>query len=67
MFMKSIEEENEFLSAYNAILEECNVRDNNWLEIIFELTEKWAYAYNKKARSAEINRTQLYLRVLMLL
>ncbi|KAK9180802.1 hypothetical protein WN944_023937 [Citrus x changshan-huyou] len=61
MFMKSIEEENEFLSAWNAILEECNVRDNNWLEIIFELTEKWAYAYNKKAwissRASESEKT----------
>ena len=59
MFMESIEEEDEFLSAWDAMLEEYDVHDNNWLKSIFELREKWTYAYNKQAWSAGINNTQL--------
>ncbi|KAK9230537.1 hypothetical protein WN944_023508 [Citrus x changshan-huyou] len=59
MFMESIEEEDEFLSAWDAMLEEYDVHDNNWLKSIFELREKWTYAYNKQAWSAGINNTEL--------
>ena len=40
MFMDCIEEENEFLTTWNNMLDVYDVHDNNWLKSIFELREK---------------------------
>lgn len=37
MFMDSIEEENEFLTAWNNMLDVYDVHDNNWFKSIFKL------------------------------
>ncbi|XP_050241042.1 protein FAR1-RELATED SEQUENCE 5-like [Quercus robur] len=39
------EEEEEFLSAWDAILHKYNAFDNSWLQSTFEVKEKWAKAY----------------------
>jgi zinc finger SWIM domain-containing protein 3 len=53
------EEEDEFLSAWDAILHKYNVCDNSWLQRLFEVKEKWAKAYVKMSFSAGMTPTQL--------
>jgi zinc finger SWIM domain-containing protein 3 len=53
------EEEDEFLSAWDAILHKYNVCDNSWLQRLFEVKEKWAKAYVKMSFSAGMTSTQL--------
>lgn len=59
MCMDCIEEENEFLIAWNNMLGVYDVHDNNWLKSIFELREKWTYAYVRRAWSITMKSTQL--------
>lgn len=59
MCMDCIEEENEFLIAWNNMLGVYDVHDNNWLKSIFELREKWTYAYVRRAWSTTMKSTQL--------
>ncbi|TXG69903.1 hypothetical protein EZV62_004838 [Acer yangbiense] len=54
-----IEEENDFLMAWNHMLEEYNVHDNTWLKSIFGIKEKWAYTYVRHAWSVGMKTTQL--------
>jgi zinc finger SWIM domain-containing protein 3 len=53
------EEEDEFLSAWDAILHKYNVCDNSWLQRLFEVKEKWAKTYVKMSFSAGMTPTQL--------
>ncbi|XP_075640620.1 protein FAR1-RELATED SEQUENCE 5-like [Castanea sativa] len=53
------EEEEEFLSAWDAILHKYNAFDNSWLQSAFEVKEKWAKAYVKMSFSAGMTTTQL--------
>ncbi|XP_062145348.1 protein FAR1-RELATED SEQUENCE 5-like [Alnus glutinosa] len=53
------EEEDEFLSAWDAILHKYNVCDNSWLQRLFEVKEKWAKAYVKMSFSVGMTLTQL--------
>jgi zinc finger SWIM domain-containing protein 3 len=53
------EEEEELLTAWDAILHKYNVHDNSWLQRLFEVKEKWAKAYVKMSFSAGINFTQI--------
>jgi zinc finger SWIM domain-containing protein 3 len=53
------EDEEELLIAWDAILHKYNVRENSWLQRLFEVKEKWAKAYVKMSFSAGINSTQL--------
>jgi zinc finger SWIM domain-containing protein 3 len=53
------EEEDEFLSAWDAILHKYNVCDNSWLQRLFEVKEKWDKAYVKMSFSAGMTSTQL--------
>ena len=41
VFMDSIEDENEFLVAWDNVLDEYDAHGNNWLKSIFELRHKW--------------------------
>ncbi|KAK3188637.1 hypothetical protein Dsin_028198 [Dipteronia sinensis] len=58
-FFDEIEEENDFLMAWNHMLEEYNVHGNTWLKSIFDIKEKWAYTYVRHAWSAGMKTTQL--------
>ncbi|WJX30659.1 hypothetical protein P8452_19175 [Trifolium repens] len=53
------EEEGEFLKAWNVLLVEHNVSEDSWLHIIFQLKEKWAWAYLKFFFTAGMRSTQL--------
>lgn len=57
--MKTYEEEDEFLAAWELMLDEYNAHTNTWLSSIFALKEKWAKPYVKWAWSAGIQSTQL--------
>ncbi|XP_024039370.1 protein FAR1-RELATED SEQUENCE 1 [Citrus clementina] len=59
VFMDSIEDENEFLVAWDNVLDEYDVHGNIWLKRIFELRHKWVYAYVSQAWSAGMKSTQL--------
>ncbi|XP_075659867.1 protein FAR-RED IMPAIRED RESPONSE 1-like [Castanea sativa] len=51
--------EDEFLTAWNEMLDKYNVRENKWLIDLFILKEKWAQAYVKKTFIARMKTTQL--------
>ncbi|KAI8564273.1 hypothetical protein RHMOL_Rhmol03G0168700 [Rhododendron molle] len=58
-FLDEYEEEEEFVMAWNAMLDEYNLRSNAWLQRIFDLREKWARPYTRWAWSAGMKSTQL--------
>ncbi|KAK2662456.1 hypothetical protein Ddye_001030 [Dipteronia dyeriana] len=58
-FFYEIEDESDFLMAWNHMLDEYNVHENTWLKSIFDLKEKWAYPYVRHAWSAGMKSTQL--------
>ncbi|XP_050255522.1 protein FAR-RED ELONGATED HYPOCOTYL 3-like [Quercus robur] len=51
--------EDEFLTAWNEILDKYDFRENKWLIGPFKLKEKWAQAYVKRTFTAEMKTTQL--------
>jgi zinc finger SWIM domain-containing protein 3 len=53
------DDEDEFLSAWNIMLEKYDARENKWLIGIFQLKEKWAQAYVKRTFTAGMRSTQL--------
>ncbi|KAI9184894.1 hypothetical protein LWI28_002247 [Acer negundo] len=57
--MNEIEEQNEFLMAWNRILDDYDMHENSWIKSIFAIIEKWAYAYVRHEWSARMNTTQL--------
>ncbi|XP_062014022.1 protein FAR1-RELATED SEQUENCE 5-like [Rosa rugosa] len=58
-FMENVEEEDELISAWDAMLDKYGARDNTWLSSIYDLREKWGFLYVKRAWSAGIRSTQL--------
>ncbi|KAI5322388.1 hypothetical protein L3X38_031460 [Prunus dulcis] len=58
-FMDYYEEKDEFLVAWESMLDEYNVRGHPWLESIFDLRKKWAMAYCKWSLSAGVKTTQI--------
>ncbi|KAK2654072.1 hypothetical protein Ddye_013928 [Dipteronia dyeriana] len=58
-FFYEIEDESDFLMAWNHMLDEYNVHENTWLKSIFDLKEKWVYPYVRHAWSAGMKSTQL--------
>ncbi|XP_004309765.1 PREDICTED: protein FAR1-RELATED SEQUENCE 5-like [Fragaria vesca subsp. vesca] len=52
-----IEEENEFLSAWESMLDEYNAHDNTWLAATFAIRKKWVHAYVKWTWSAGMHST----------
>jgi len=53
------EEEGVFLNAWNVLLVEHNISEDAWLRMIFQLKEKWAWAYVRKHFTAGMRSTQL--------
>jgi zinc finger SWIM domain-containing protein 3 len=53
------DDEDEFLSAWNMMLEKYDARENKWLIGIFQLKEKWAQAYVKRTFTVGMRSTQL--------
>ncbi|XP_004295506.1 PREDICTED: protein FAR1-RELATED SEQUENCE 5-like [Fragaria vesca subsp. vesca] len=58
-FMENIEEEDEFISTWDAMLDKYASRDDPWLSGIYDLREKWGFPYVKRPWSAGIRSTQL--------
>ncbi|XP_060190807.1 protein FAR1-RELATED SEQUENCE 5-like [Lycium barbarum] len=52
-------DEDEFINAWNSILDEYNLHENEWLQGIYALREKLFAAYEKKFFSGGMNSTQL--------
>ncbi|XP_023894026.2 protein FAR1-RELATED SEQUENCE 5-like [Quercus suber] len=53
------DDEDEFLIAWNEMLDKYDVRENKWLIDLFKLKEKWAQAYVKRTFTAGMKTTQL--------
>ena len=53
------DDENQFLRAWNTLLEDHNVFENKWLNNLFVLKEKWSQAYVKKTFTGGMRTTQL--------
>ncbi|XP_030937910.1 protein FAR-RED IMPAIRED RESPONSE 1-like [Quercus lobata] len=51
--------EDEFLTAWNEMLDKYNVCENKWLVDLFKLKEKWAQAYVKRTFTVGMKTTQL--------
>ncbi|XP_010269017.1 PREDICTED: protein FAR1-RELATED SEQUENCE 12-like [Nelumbo nucifera] len=52
------EEEGEFLRAWNDMLIKYDLKENVWLQELFEVKEKWALAYGRNHFCADIVSTQ---------
>ncbi len=52
------EEVDEFISAWNKMIEEYNLNDNQWLHHLFEIKEKWALVYGRQTFCADMKSTQ---------
>ncbi|XP_073353389.1 protein FAR1-RELATED SEQUENCE 5-like [Aegilops tauschii subsp. strangulata] len=53
-----IEEEDEFVSAWNKMIDKYELGDNAWLQRLFEKKEQWALVYGKNTFSAHMSTTQ---------
>ncbi|XP_073358329.1 protein FAR1-RELATED SEQUENCE 5-like [Aegilops tauschii subsp. strangulata] len=53
-----IEEEDEFVSAWNEMIDKYGLGDNAWLQRLFEKKEQWALVYGKNTFSAHMSTTQ---------
>lgn len=51
------EDEEEFLAAWETMLEKYNLKGNDWLAKLFEGREKWASVYGRQAFCADIQST----------
>ncbi|XP_058181173.1 protein FAR1-RELATED SEQUENCE 5-like [Rhododendron vialii] len=58
-FINDILEEDEFLSAWDAMVSKYDLEDNNWIQLTFQVREKWAKAYVKSTFCAGSKTTQL--------
>ncbi|KAL6572221.1 hypothetical protein OROMI_013179 [Orobanche minor] len=50
--------EYEWLLAWNAMLEKYRLKENKWLNALFELREKWALVYGRDTFTADMKSTQ---------
>ena len=53
-----IEEEGEFISAWNGMLDKYGLHENEWLQRWFEKREHWALVYGRNTFSAHMSTTQ---------
>lgn len=53
-----IEEEDEFLNAWHAMLNMFELQDNKWLKRLFDKREHWALVYGRNTFSADMSSTQ---------
>ncbi|KAK9267982.1 hypothetical protein L1049_010419 [Liquidambar formosana] len=58
-FMDHIDEEDDFVAAWEKMLDDYSVRGNDWLNSLFALKKKWANAYVRLAWTASMKGTQL--------
>lgn len=52
------EEEDEFINAWNRMLEKYDLQENKWLERLFQKKEQWALVYGRNTFSADMSGTQ---------
>ncbi|KAK4420262.1 protein FAR-RED IMPAIRED RESPONSE 1 [Sesamum alatum] len=52
------EEEDEFLCAWDEMLDKYDLKTNEWLERMFKLREKWALVYGRQSFCADMTTTQ---------
>ncbi|XP_050374665.1 protein FAR-RED IMPAIRED RESPONSE 1-like [Argentina anserina] len=52
------EDVEDFLIAWEKMLEKYNLQENKWLDRLFDLKEKWALVYGRQTFCADINTTQ---------
>ncbi|XP_058082041.1 protein FAR1-RELATED SEQUENCE 5-like [Magnolia sinica] len=52
------EDEEEFLTAWNNMLEKYDLMQNKWLQDLFKEREKWALAYERNTFYADMRSTQ---------
>lgn len=52
------EDEEEFLMAWDEMLEKYDLKDNQWLTKLFEDREKWALVYGREAFYADLKSVQ---------
>nr|KYP45326.1 Protein FAR1-RELATED SEQUENCE 5 [Cajanus cajan] len=52
------EEEEEFIIAWNNMLEKYDLKDNSWLKQTFALKEKWALVYGRENFCVDMTTTQ---------
>ncbi|PIN12418.1 hypothetical protein CDL12_14969 [Handroanthus impetiginosus] len=52
------EEEEEFLNAWQEMLEKYGLQSNKWLERMFKIREKWALVYGRQIFCADLTTTQ---------
>ena len=53
-----IEEEEDFINEWNRMLDRYGLRDNTWLQRLFEKREQWALVYGRNTFSAHMSTTQ---------
>lgn len=54
------EEDEDFINAWNVMLDSYGLWENEWLQEIFKEREKWAIAYGRHIFSADIKSAQLH-------
>ncbi|KAH6781880.1 hypothetical protein C2S52_001302 [Perilla frutescens var. hirtella] len=52
------EEEKEFLQAWQELLEKYELQNNEWMERLFKIREKWALVYGRQSFCANMITTQ---------
>lgn len=52
------DEEKDFLGAWNIMIEKYGLQNNEWLQRLFELKEKWALVYGREHFCADMSSTQ---------
>ncbi|KAK0596973.1 hypothetical protein LWI29_020610 [Acer saccharum] len=58
-FIYYYDEEGEFLAAWEKMLTEYNLHENDWFKRTFEVRKKWAYTYVRWTWSARLKSTQV--------
>ena len=58
-YIYEYDSEDEFLIAWNEMLDKYDVRENKWLIDLFKLKEKWVQAYVKRTFTAGMKTTPL--------
>ncbi|KAL6556352.1 hypothetical protein OROGR_005640 [Orobanche gracilis] len=56
--MHDHENEDEFIEAWNDMLDKYDLRNNEWLRELFKIKEKWALVYGRETFCADMTTTQ---------
>ncbi|KAL3513564.1 hypothetical protein ACH5RR_026281 [Cinchona calisaya] len=52
------DEENDFISEWNEMLDMYDLQDNDWLKRMFAIKEKWPLVYGRETFCADMTTTQ---------